>query len=178
MTARSDRRPWRPWRSKVVWAVVVASLALGVFGAETSGDKKASLRDALRRFNRRWFNPLVLRFAGQAPWPVGRLEHRGRRSGAFRVTPVLAWPVAGGFVVPLPYGTEVDWAENVRHAGEGVLQFQGVRYRVDDPRVVPARDVVGDLPFPIGSLTEVSGVRHVMRVAVRASLTPEVTLPA
>jgi hypothetical protein len=77
----------------------------------------------------------------------------------------------------MPYGTEVDWAENVRHAGEGVLQYQGVRYRVDDPRVVPARDVVGDLPFPIGSLAEASGVRNVMRVAVRASLTPEVTLP-
>ncbi len=177
MTARFDRRPWRPWRSKAVWVVVVASLALGVLGAETAGDKKASSRDALRRFNRRWFNPLVLRFAGQAPWPVARLEHRGRRSGAFRTTPVLAWPVAGGFVVPMPYGTEVDWAKNLRHAGEGVLQYQGVRYRVGDPRIVSVRDVVGDLPFPIGSLAEVSGVRQVMRVAVRASLTPEVILP-
>jgi hypothetical protein len=161
-----------------VWAVVVASLALGVFGTETSGDKKASLRDSLRRFNRRWFNPLMLRFAGQAPWPVARLEHRGRRSGAFRITPVLPWPISGGFVVPMPYGTEVDWAKNLHHAGEGVLQYQGVRYRVGNPRVVPARDVGGDLPFPIGSLADLSGVRQVTRVDVLPSLTPEVTLPA
>ena len=177
-TAQSQRRPWRPWRSKTTWAIVIAAIVVGVRGAEAQDPRKNSFRDQVRRFNRRWFNPLVLHLAGRSPWPVVRLEHRGRRSGALRATPVLAWPVAGGFLVPMPYGTDVDWAKNLRHAGGGVLQFHGVRYRVGRPRIVLARDALGDLLFPADSLVGVAGVRHVMRVDVLASLTPEVSLPA
>ncbi len=177
VTARVDR-PWRPRRSKGVWTAAVAALALGVLVAEARGKRRIAFRDALRRFNRRWFNPLVLRLAGHAPWPVARLEHRGRRTGAFRATPVLAWPVAGGFVVLMPYGPDVDWAKNLHHSGEGVLQYQGVRYRVGNPRIVPARDASDDLPWPIRLLASPSGMRHTMRLDVLASLEPEVSLPA
>jgi hypothetical protein len=156
----------------------VAALALGVLVAAMRGERAIVFRDALRRANRRWFNPLVLRFAGHAPWPVARLEHRGRSTGAFRATPVLAWPVAGGFVVAMPYGTDVDWARNLLHAREGVLQYQGVRYRVGSPRIVPAREVGGDVPVPIGSLIAMSGMRHVARLEVLPGLTPEISLPA
>jgi deazaflavin-dependent oxidoreductase (nitroreductase family) len=156
----------------------VAALALGVLIAATRGERTTSFRDTLRRANRRWFNPLVLRFAGHEPWPVARLEHRGRTTGLFRATPVLAWPVAGGFVVAMPYGTDVDWARNLLHAGEGVLQYQGVRYRVGNPRIVPAREIGGDVPGAIASLVAASGMHHVARLEVLPGLTPEISLPA
>jgi deazaflavin-dependent oxidoreductase (nitroreductase family) len=156
----------------------VAALALGALVIASRGERRMAFRDALKRANRRWFNPLVLRFAGHAPWPVARIEHRGRSTGAFRATPVLAWPVAGGFVVAMPYGTDVDWAKNLLHAGEGVLQYQGVRYRVGNPRIVPVHEVRGDVPGPIASLVATSGVRHVARLEVLPGLTPEISLPA
>ena len=158
-------------------ALTIAALALGLAGAGLRRAGPASPRNAIRVFNRRWFNPLMLRLAGRRPWPVARLEHRGRRSGAFRATPVLAWPVMGGFIVPMPYGTDVDWARNLCHAGEGVLQYGNVRYRVGNPRVVPVREGAGDLPFPIGPLIRNSWIRLLLRVDVLASLISEVRLP-
>jgi hypothetical protein len=35
----------------------------------------------VRRFNRRWLNPVMLRMAGRRHWYSARLEHVGRRSG-------------------------------------------------------------------------------------------------
>ena len=94
-----------------------------------------------------------------------------------RATPLLAWPVAGGFVLPMPYGSDVDWAKNLLHAGEGVLQHQNIRYRIGAPRIAATHDVLNDLPRFVGTLATSSGLRRVMRVDVLPSLTNEVLLP-
>ena len=108
------------------------------------GDQR--VRDAVRRFNRRWLNPAMLRMAGRRHWYAARLEHLGRRSGRVYVTPVVAKPVAGGFAVPLPYGRRVDWLRNVEAAGRAWLQVDGQRYRVADPRIVPLAEIETQLP--------------------------------
>ena len=108
------------------------------------GDQR--VRDAVRRFNRRWLNPAMLRMAGRRHWYAARLEHLGRRSGRVYVTPVVAKPVAGGFAVPLPYGRRVDWLRNVEAAGRAWLQVDGERYRVADPRIVPLAEIETQLP--------------------------------
>ena len=127
----------------VVWALAVYGILRWVvpklFGRQRG-------RDAVRRFNRRWLNPAMLRMAGRPHWYAARLEHLGRRSGRVYVTPVVAKPVAGGFAVPLPYGRRVDWLRNVEAAGRAWLQVDGERYRVADPRIVPLAEIESRLP--------------------------------
>lgn len=173
----SRHRSWRPWRSKVLWASTIALVATIVVDALDSHDRRTALRDGLRAFNRRWANPLILRFAGTPPWSVARLDHRGRRSGAHRGTPLWAEPVSGGFLIAMPYGTDVDWAKNLIHAGEGLLKYQGVRYRVGSPRIVPAAEALPELPALIRLFIDMSGIRQVMRVNVLPTVATETPIP-
>ena len=82
----------------------------------------------IRRFNRAILNPLMLRvadrFHGTYPAVV---HHVGRRSGRRYRTPVVAQPIRGGFVIPLPYGTDTDWCRNVRAAGHFTHRASGSR---------------------------------------------------
>jgi len=91
----------------------------------------------IRRFNRTILNPILLRvadrFHGTYPAVV---SHVGRRSGRRYRTPVVAQPVDGGFVIPLPYGTETDWCRNVRAAGHFSIERAGQTYEVGNPEVV------------------------------------------
>ena len=132
----------------------------------------------MRAFNRRWFNPLMLRLAGDRPWGVARLELRGRRTASLRVTPVWADPVSEGFLVPLPYGQDVDWVRNLLHSGAGVLQHQGVRYRVGNPRILPAAEALHELPLLTRRLAGPRGIRSYMRVDVLPSPTAVIPPPA
>lgn len=95
-------------------------------------------REAVRRFNKRILNPAMLLLAGRRHWYAAALHHVGRRSGRTYDTPVVAEPVGDGFVVPLPYGTDVDWLRNVRAAGRATIDTHGRHYEVDQPRVIGA----------------------------------------
>ena len=66
----------------------------------------------MRHVNRVVTNPLLGTIAWLLP-PLAVLHHRGRRSGRPYRTPVVAFRTAGGFVVPMTYGTDVDWARNL-----------------------------------------------------------------
>ncbi len=101
---------------------------------------------AIRRFNKGVLNPLMLTVAGSSWWYAAALEHVGRRSGRTYVTPVVAVRAGERFLVPLPYGSDVDWCRNVIAAGSCVLVDHGTRYELDDPRVVPAAEVAADIP--------------------------------
>jgi deazaflavin-dependent oxidoreductase (nitroreductase family) len=90
----------------------------------------------LRRFNRRYFNKLILTFAGQAGQPFTVVRHVGRRSGQPYETPVYADPIANGFVIPLTYGPEVDWLRNVQASGTATIVRNGVEYPVGDSEVI------------------------------------------
>jgi deazaflavin-dependent oxidoreductase (nitroreductase family) len=103
---------------------------------------KQGRRSAIRTFNKKILNPLMLLAAGRRHWYAAKLHHIGRRSGRPYVTPVVAEPVPGGFVVPLPYGTDVDWLRNVRAAGEAVIDLHGIPYAVDQPQVVAAAEAL------------------------------------
>lgn len=105
----------------------------------------STFTDAVRRFNKRALNPLMLHLAGKQHWYAARLEHVGRRSGRTYATPVVALPVPGGFAVPLPYGHDVDWRRNLAAAGRGELTVHGTRYVITAPRTAPAAAVTGPL---------------------------------
>jgi deazaflavin-dependent oxidoreductase (nitroreductase family) len=89
---------------------------------------------AVTRWNRDVFNratvPILRRLPG-----FGVIHHRGRRSGREFQTPVNLFPVPGGFVVALTYGSRTDWLRNVLAAGGCEVETRGRRVRCDRPEV-------------------------------------------
>lgn len=107
----------------------------------------ATVKDAVRTFNKYVLNPAMLQLAGRAHWYASVIRHTGRRSGTSFATPVVAEQVAGGsFVIPLPYGTGVDWLRNVQAAGRALLTCRGVTYEVDRPEIIDAATAAPLLP--------------------------------
>ena len=100
----------------------------------------------MRRVNRAVTNPLMRPLAGLIP-PLAVVHHVGRRSGKTYRTPVLALPVEGAIVTPLPYGTDIDWCQNVVAAGRYELEILGRRVEVENPRIVNAKAALPLLPF-------------------------------
>jgi deazaflavin-dependent oxidoreductase (nitroreductase family) len=100
------------------------------------------VRDAIRAFNKRVLNPAMLIMAGRRHWYAAMLRHVGRRSGRFYATPVVAVPVPGGFIVPLPYGERVDWLRNAVAAGGATIRFQGQTFAVGVPVLLDAEDAL------------------------------------
>ena len=64
------------------------------------------------------------------------IHHRGRRSGRSYATPVAARRTADGFVVPMTFGPQADWVQNVRTARGCVIRWHGADYPVVEPKVI------------------------------------------
>jgi deazaflavin-dependent oxidoreductase (nitroreductase family) len=122
-------------------------------------------RDGVRTFNKRVLNPVMLNVAGRRHWYTARLEHVGRRSGRAYATPIVASEVPGGFVIPLPYGTETDWLRNVLEAGGGALIVHGRRYALSAPEVRRTAERGGELPEQKRAVARTFGIAHYLRVA-------------
>ena len=99
----------------------------------------------LRRVNRVFTNPVLGTIAWAVP-PLAMIHHRGRRSGRSYRTPVVAFRSTRGFVVPMTYGRDVDWARNLRAAGGGELTQMGRRFKVRNPRIVDGAAAKRHLP--------------------------------
>lgn len=103
------------------------------------GNATTSVRDTIRTFNKYLLNPVMLRLAGRKHWYAAVIRHTGRKSGRNYATPVVADRVAGDeFVVPLPYGTRVDWLRNVLAAGKATITVGGRSYDVVAPEIIDA----------------------------------------
>jgi deazaflavin-dependent oxidoreductase (nitroreductase family) len=89
----------------------------------------------MRRVNRVFTNPLMRTVAWLVP-PLAVVHHVGRTSGRHYRTPVVAFRSAAGFVVPMTYGRDVDWARNVVRAHGCELEQTGRRFTLRNPRVV------------------------------------------
>jgi len=89
----------------------------------------------MRQVNRVFTNPLMRTFAWVVP-PLAVVHHVGRRSGRSYRTPVVAFPSAKGFVIPLTYGRDVDWARNLVAAEGGEIEQAGRRVALRNPRIV------------------------------------------
>jgi deazaflavin-dependent oxidoreductase (nitroreductase family) len=102
----------------------------------------------MRSINRAFTNPVMRPLATRVA-PLSLVHHRGRKSGTHYYTPVLAFPTDGGFVCPLPYGTDTDWCRNVVEAGGCSLKRAGRTVRVHNPRIVEANAALPLLPAPL-----------------------------
>jgi deazaflavin-dependent oxidoreductase (nitroreductase family) len=97
-----------------------------------------SIRNAIRVFNKYALNPAMMHLAGRKYWYAAVIRHIGRRSGKKYATPVVADRVTDGFILPLPYGTRVDWLRNVVAAGRATIQVEGQTYDVVEPEIIDA----------------------------------------
>lgn len=89
----------------------------------------------MRRVNRVFTNPLMRTFAWLVP-PLAVVHHVGRSSGRHYRTPVMAFPSAAGFVIPMTYGRDVDWARNLVRARGGEVEQRGRRVALVNARIV------------------------------------------
>ncbi len=71
------------------------------------------------------------RIARSAFGPFAIVRHVGRRSGKTYETPVIVFPFAGGFMLALTYGPEVDWYRNVTAAGRCVVIWHRREYPIE-----------------------------------------------
>jgi deazaflavin-dependent oxidoreductase (nitroreductase family) len=147
---------------------ILTAILLYTRRAIRGGDAQALTR--IKFLERQLADPLLLQLAGSRPWGVARVEHRGRKSGKLYMTPLWAVPAGNAFLIAMPFGADADWTKNLSAAGEGTLQRHGVRYRVGNPRIVPAGDVLTELPLPIRLVSVAFDIQTFMRVDLPAPL--------
>ena len=99
----------------------------------------------MRRVNRVFTNPVMGTFAWLVP-PLAVVRHLGRKSGRRYRTPVVAFRSAAGFVIPMTYGRDVDWARNIVSAGECEVVQMGQRFSLRNPRIVGFKAAEPHLP--------------------------------
>jgi len=134
-----------------LWLFIITISASGVFILASIALAKAMqlewTRDRIRRFNRRTLNPATLSIAGNRLRVYSAIEHVGRRSGRAYSTPVVAVPFGDGFVVPLPYGTKVDWYRNVQAAGTCTLRWNEQEYALERPELLTQAEALDAFPL-------------------------------
>ena len=128
------------------------------------GSWPTPLLNAVRTSNRYLLNPLMLRLAGHKHWYAAAVHHTGRRSGKQYATPVVVERVADGFVIPLPYGTRVDWLQNVLAAGRATIVSQGENYDVVQPEIIDAATALPLLSAQRRRTFERVGIEGYLRV--------------
>jgi putative nucleotidyltransferase with HDIG domain len=113
------------------------------------------VRDAVRTFNKYILNPAMLHLAGRQHWYAAVIPHTGRNSGRNYATPVVADRVGDGVILPLPYGTRVDWLRNVLVDGRATIEAGGQTYAVVEPEIIDSETAASQL-----SPTRLWAVRH------------------
>ena len=120
--------------------------------------------NSVRAFNKRLLNPLMIRLAGRKHWYASVVEHTGRRSGTHYATPVVVEQVPNGFVIPLPYGSGVDWLRNVLAAGHATIRAHGQSYRVVQPEIISAEVAAPQLRAARRRTYDLFGVKNYLQV--------------
>ncbi|MEU7526932.1 nitroreductase family deazaflavin-dependent oxidoreductase [Saccharothrix sp. NPDC042600] len=129
---------------------------------------RRTVKDRVRAFNRRFFNPLMLLLAGRSHWYAAAIRHIGRRTGREYATPVIAVRVDDRFVIPLPYGIAVDWLRNVQATGRATLDAKGEHYQVVAPRVVDATTALPLLAPVRRKIWRLFQIEHYLMVTIEA----------
>lgn len=127
---------------------------------------RPSINDTIRRFNRDTLNPWMLKRAGRGDWYASTIETRGRKTGEIHRTPVVADSVTGGFVIPLPYGPDVDWLKNARADGHATIRHHDVNYPVDRFDVLEADEALRMLPVGHRFSFRVNGIDQFLKASI------------
>ena len=120
----------------------------------------------IRANNKYLLNPLMLRLAGRRWWYASVIEHTGRKSGRRFSTPIVADRVGDVLIVPLPYGTQVDWVRNVMTAGSATVVHKGQTYQVTSPEIISATQALPLLPRDRRRTFDKVSIGHFLRAAI------------
>lgn len=142
-----------------------------------SSDTKTALRDTVRILNKHVLNPAMLRLAGRKHWYASVVRHTGRKSGKHYATPVVAEKVDGGLLLPLPYGTRVDWLRNVVAAGRASVTTRGETYEVTGPEIIDMSEASLQLPARRSRVFERFGVKKFVKLSMAQKLSNANTSP-
>jgi deazaflavin-dependent oxidoreductase (nitroreductase family) len=113
----------------------------------------------------RFTSPATMPLAGKRWNPIfAVLEHRGRKTGRRYATPVAARRVAGGFVISLAFGAQVDWYLNLVAAGGATIRWRGRTYWVSGPERITSQDALGAFNLIQRLLLRIAGVDGYVRL--------------
>jgi len=125
--------------------------------------------DVVRQLNKHVLNPAVIRLVGGKHGSAAVIGHTGRCSGKIYATPVVALWVADGFIIPLPYGTRVDWLRNVLAAKRATIRIRRETHEVSQPEIIDSATAVSELSESRGHTFGGFGIANFLRVqTVRA----------
>jgi deazaflavin-dependent oxidoreductase (nitroreductase family) len=119
---------------------------------------------AIRISNKYLLNPVMGTLAGRKNSYAAAIWHTGRKSGKQYSTPVGAERVQDGFIIPLGYGTRVDWLQNVITAGRARVSTKGETHDVTEPEVIDAATALPMLPPSRRRAFERLGIVHYLKV--------------
>ena len=117
-------------------------------------------RNRMRAFNKRFLNPLILKFAGLSRNSFAVVRHVGRRSGKSYETPIMVGQVGDHFVMALTYGPQVDWYRNVQAAGRCTLLWQRRVYNLEKPEPIAVQEGLQAFPLPQNLILRLLGIQH------------------
>lgn len=118
------------------------------------------MKDRIRIFNKYVLNHLLGRFAGLRFGPFALVRHVGRKSGRAYETPIMVFPIPGGFLIALTYGPKVDWYQNVQAAGGCHLVWHGHEYTIDRLKPVAPAAAIPLFPQPQRTILRSLGLVH------------------
>ncbi|WP_051574991.1 nitroreductase family deazaflavin-dependent oxidoreductase [Mycobacterium sp. URHB0044] len=119
---------------------------------------------AIRVWNKYLLNPIMGTFAGRKNSYAGAIRHVGRKSGKQYSTPVGVVRAQDEFVIPLAYGTRVDWLQNVIAAGRATVTAEGETRDVTEPEVIDAATALPMLPARQRQTYERIGIAQYLKV--------------
>jgi deazaflavin-dependent oxidoreductase (nitroreductase family) len=125
-----------------------------------------SFRRLIRTSNKYLLNPLMLHLAGKRYWYASVIEHTGRQSGKQYSTPIVADRVGEDIIVPLPYGTRVDWVRNVLAAGGATVVRKGETFTTQSPSIIASHEALPLLPKHRRRSFERFGIGRFLRLRV------------
>lgn len=122
--------------------------------------------DRVRYFNKRTFNPWILKSAGTARSPFAMVGHGGRRSGTAYATPAIGRRVRDGFAFALTYEPQVDWYRKFLASGTGTLRWRGKTYKLEQPERMRAEVGLQAFPAPLMWVLKLNRLRDPFRMSL------------
>ncbi|GAA4708461.1 deazaflavin-dependent oxidoreductase, nitroreductase family [Promicromonospora umidemergens] len=130
----------------VIVGLVVLVLSVLLTLVVVMRTKRPQALVVVRRFNRRFNNPRMLRLAGRSGSALAVVRHVGRRSGTPYATPIGVLPMDDAFLAILSYGSDTDWLRNIRAAGSAELVNDGQTHQVTAAQIIGRAEALPYLP--------------------------------
>ena len=118
------------------------------------------MMNRVRYFNKHILNKLLRRLANLTFGPFALVRHLGRKSGKPYETPIMAFPIQGGFLVALTYGPQVDWYQNVLAAGRCELVWHNKPFAISQLEAFDPAAAVPLFPQPQRTILKSMGLVH------------------